>query len=222
MLALFTAGALAGGIHVLAGPDHLAAVAPFAIRGRARAWLSGIRWGIGHSVGVGLVALLAWWLREALPLERISGISEQIVGVVLIAIGLWTLRGALKHRVHHHPHEHVGRRHVHMHVHRVQKEHASPGAHEHSHAPLWVGVLHGAAGSSHFLGVLPALALPTRSEAAFYLAGYALGTIGAMTVFAAFLGVITARVSLREGRAYRMIVGMAGCAAIVVGGVWLL
>ena len=32
----------------------------------------------------------------------------------------------------------------------------------HAHASFCLGVLHGVAGSSHFFGVLPALALPMR------------------------------------------------------------
>jgi len=48
MLAATLAGLAAGLIHVLSGPDHLAAVAPLA-GGRGRAWRAGFLWGLGHS-----------------------------------------------------------------------------------------------------------------------------------------------------------------------------
>ena len=89
MLTLVT-GALAGFVHVLSGPDHLAAVAPMAVVDRDRGWLSGWTWGLGHAAGVVVIAILAVLLRDLLPpIEMISAWSERIVGVALIAVGLW-------------------------------------------------------------------------------------------------------------------------------------
>ena len=47
-----------------------------------------------------------------------------------------------------------------------------------SSSTLAVGTLHGLAGGSHFLGVVPALALST-SQAVLYLVAYGLGTVTA-------------------------------------------
>ena len=92
MLSAIT-GALAGFFHVLAGPDHLAAVAPLAIDGRGRGWIAGWTWGLGHASGVVVVALLAVLLRDALPpIDVISGWSERLVGAALIVVGVWALR----------------------------------------------------------------------------------------------------------------------------------
>src|SRR5688572_3654911 len=66
MFAALLAGLAAGLIHVLSGPDHLAAVAPLA-GGRGRSWRAGFLWGLGHSGGVLAVGLLALGLRGALP-----------------------------------------------------------------------------------------------------------------------------------------------------------
>ena len=71
MLAATLAGLAAGLIHVLSGPDHLAAVAPLA-GGRGRAWRAGFLWGLGHSGGVLAVGLLALALRGALPIDALS------------------------------------------------------------------------------------------------------------------------------------------------------
>ena len=47
-----------------------------------------------------------------------------------------------------------------------------------------MGVLHGVAGTSHFLGVLPALAMPTRAAALVYIAAFGGGSILAMRALA--------------------------------------
>ncbi|MFQ5600612.1 MAG: nickel transporter, partial [Candidatus Krumholzibacteriia bacterium] len=161
LLTIVLAGFLAGGIHVLTGPDHLAAVAPLAAAERRRIWRAGLQWGLGHTGGVWGVAALALLTRGLLPVQLLSSWSERFVGVALIGLGLWALRRALASRVHVHEHEHDGVHHRHVHVHRHTSHH-DERSHAHAHAALAFGVLHGAAGSSHFLGVLPALALPTH------------------------------------------------------------
>jgi hydrogenase/urease accessory protein HupE len=45
-MTLVFAGFLAGFLHVLSGPDHLAAIAPYSVDGRVRAWRTGVRWGL--------------------------------------------------------------------------------------------------------------------------------------------------------------------------------
>ena len=221
MLLAFLAGTLAGAVHVVSGPDHLVAVIPFSIRGQGRAWRVGLSWGIGHTLGVAAIGALALLLRGALPLEAISARSEQLVGVVLVLIGLWTVRSALRHRVHAHPHDHDGVPHVHFHIHRGPQAHDATHAHDHDHAPLGVGALHGLAGSAHLVGVLPALALPTTASAVSYLAGYGAGTIGAMTVFAHLVGRMSGRLSGHGPEAVRHLMMGAGVLAVAVGVVWL-
>ncbi len=48
-MTLAFAGLVAGFVHVLSGPDHLAAIAPYAVDGKSRAWRTGVRWGLGHA-----------------------------------------------------------------------------------------------------------------------------------------------------------------------------
>jgi NADH dehydrogenase FAD-containing subunit len=139
-LALALAGLLAGFVHVLSGPDHLAAIAPYAVEGKTRAWKTGVRWGMGHSAGVLGVGLLALLARHALSLEALSAWAERGVGIVLIGIGAWGLRKALALRSH------------------------DVSSHIHGREAFTVGTVHGLAGSSHLLGVLPALGEYTTSK----------------------------------------------------------
>ena len=74
MITAAVAGLSAGAIHVLAGPDHLAAVAPLAADREQRPWAAGLLWGLGHAAGVVVVGVAALLLREVLPVERLSRI----------------------------------------------------------------------------------------------------------------------------------------------------
>jgi ABC-type nickel/cobalt efflux system permease component RcnA len=220
------AGLAAGSIHVLAGPDHLAAVAPLAADRGDRA---GLLWGLGHAGGVMVVGVAALLLREILPVERFSGWSERLVGVVLIGIGAWGIRQAVRYRVHAHSHAHDGHQHAHVHVHRAEKDHARAHSHgeaaAHTHvraeAAFGVGILHGLAGSAHFLGILPALAFALRSQAVAYVAAFGAGTIAAMTGFAVLIGWMSIRFAGAGAHLYRGLLCLFGAAAIGVGLFWM-
>jgi hypothetical protein len=191
------AGLLAGFLHVLSGPDHLAAIAPYAVEGKARAWRIGVRWGIGHSAGVLAVGVLALLARHALPIDALSAWAERCVGVVLIGIGAWGLHKAfaLRFRV------------------------ASP--HVHGGKAFAVGTVHGLAGSSHLLGIVPALALPSDLAASIYLVLFGVGTVTAMATFSSLVGGIASH--RRASAAVTQSALLATCAAcaIAVGTFWL-
>lgn len=219
MLLPLLAGAVAGAVHAMSGPDHLAAVVPLALRDR-RAWRTGVRWGMGHTLGVALVGLFALLLREALPLDRIASWGERIVGIGLVGIGVGAIRAALRlsGRVHLHAHEHDGVPHVHVHLHAHGAPHGSPAAHHHGHAAFGLGTLHGVAGSSHLFGVLPALALPTRLAAGCYLGGFGVASIGVMAILAAVVGRVSGGHNIRF---HRRALITAGAGALAVGTFWL-
>ena len=196
----FLAGLAAGLLHVFSGPDHLAAVAPLASDRERGQWVTGLQWGIGHTLGVLLIATLLLLIKEQLPLDAISVYSERIVGVSLIAIGGWGVRRAWVLRcsgaeVHSHSHSHTG-------------------------ASFTMGAIHGLAGSSHLFGVLPALAFPSRALSALYLAGFGVGAIAGMTAFAAAVGLLSTHLGQRH-RSYGGLLYATSAAALVVGGVWL-
>jgi hypothetical protein len=207
-------GAVAGLFHVLSGPDHLAAIAPLAASDRSRAWRAGWTWGFGHASGVVVVAALAVILRDALPpIADISAWGERVVGGALIALGLWGLARAA--RLRHAPHFHGAAPHDHLHVQAGPRWLRRLG---HGHASFVVGLLHGVAGSSHFFGVLPALALPTPAASFTYIAAFGVGTVVAMTAFAGVVG----RIGSQAPRiSQRTLMATTGVAAIVVGCVWI-
>jgi ABC-type nickel/cobalt efflux system permease component RcnA len=220
MIAVLT-GLLAGLIHVWTGPDHLTAIAPLAVRRPERAWIPGVRWGIGHSAGVAVVGLLSLWLRELIPVEWLSSWGERLVGVMLFGIGLWSLHQAFKHKIHAHEHEHDGDRHLHFHTHHHAHALKQILPHKHTHAAFGIGTLHGLAGSSHFLGVLPALAFSTTGQAVAYIAAFGVGTVSAMALFSWGMGYVAARFTGRGQSIYRGLMTTCGVAALGVGVFWL-
>ncbi len=202
MMIATLAGLLAGLVHALSGPDHLSAVAPLVASETRRRWRLGLLWGIGHSFGVWAVGLLALALRGFLPVASLSSWSERLVGAVLIGVGLWGLRRTFAARL---PHTHTA------------EEHGKrPGG-----AAMWIGGLHGLAGSSHILGLLPALALPSRAASLGYIVGFGFGAVAAMTAFSSAFGLVAARVTARGPRAYQALLASSSAAAIVIGGYWL-
>jgi hypothetical protein len=194
------AGFAAGLLHVLSGPDHLAAVAPMAVRRDRVEWRAGLHWGLGHTAGVMLIGLLLIAVRGFLPLDAIAAYSERVVGVALVMVGCWSFYRA--RRAHRHDHAHEG----------VPTTVA---------ASFGMGALHGFAGSSHFFGVLPAMALPTQAAALWYLGGFGVAAVIGMSAFAAVVGMITVRASRRGLHAYRGTLYACSVSAFVIGGVWL-
>jgi sulfite exporter TauE/SafE len=140
---------------------------------------------------------------------------------MLLGIGFWALRLALKGNLHTHEHEHDGARHLHIHTHAQGHAPQTNSPHRHTHAAFGIGTLHGLAGSSHFLGVLPALAFPTKLQAATYLLAFGLGTIAAMATFSWGMGWMAGRLGVRSLNLYRGLMGATAMIALGVGSFWL-
>ncbi len=225
-------GLIAATIHVLSGPDHLAAVGPLALNTRFRPWVIGMSWGIGHLVGMLLLGMLFIYFKEFIPFDYISKNSEKLVGILLILIGMWAFfrmylfnRKAKHTHIHKHKDE-SGHSFVHFHSH----DHSYSREHEHDHefaektylAAMGIGIIHGLAGFSHILSILPTLAFPNRYQSVLYLTGFGIGTIVSMVVFSFILGWVGKYSSQKKKDTVFLIVnGIAGTAVVFVGIFWL-
>ncbi len=230
MLFAFTSGLLAAMLHVISGPDHLAAVTPFAIERKKRAWKIGLIWGLAHLAGMLVVGLLFLLFREAVPVEAISAYSEEMVGLVLILVGLWALYGVFtKNQAHSHTHIHdTESPFLHKHPH----NHEATGGHSHQHtatpknhkaAAFSIGFLHGLAGIAHFLLFLPVLSFKSQYEATSYILGFGTGTVLAMTAFTLVLGRVSELAkNWHNPLFFRGIRVAGGLFAIVIGVYWML
>ena len=191
------AGIIAAMLHVISGPDHLAAVTPFAIESKKKAWKVGLFWGIGHLLGMLSIGVLFLFFKDLIPIERISEHSEQFVGVILILLGIWIFIRIFKEEKNH--------KHIHVHskknpiIHKHQHLHNSEKKHDHKHpklkqgiiASLSVGFIHGLAGVAHFLLFLPVIGFTSKIDSTKYIVGFGIGTLIAMISFAMVIGRIS-------------------------------
>jgi len=191
-------GIVASSIHVLSGPDHLAAVTPIAIENRKNTWRIGCIWGFGHTMGVFLLGLLFIVFKEIIPTEKISHFSEQLVGLSLIVIGSWILIRIYSKKHHH-----------------ELKKGKSNGA------AFTIGALHGLAGISHIIGILPSLALPTMFDTVIFISGFSLGTILTMSLYTYILGFLSHSSFTRKRVKLLFAIRFVGSlSAILVGIFW--
>ncbi len=191
------AGLLAAMLHVLSGPDHLAAVTPLVFEKENKHYRIGLFWGIGHVLGMLLIGVLLYFIKDLLPVESFSAYSEKFVGFILIGIGLWAFyRIKYPSRRHTHPHKHkINEKEIyHIHPHKHEKE-----SHSHTHnkmieagelSAMGVGTIHGFAGVSHFLLMLPVLGFSSKMQSVLYMIGFAIGTVIAMSLYATIIGKI--------------------------------
>ncbi|PLX01670.1 MAG: hypothetical protein C0594_12750 [Marinilabiliales bacterium] len=160
----------------------------------------------------------------------ISAYGEQLVGFLLIAIGVWSVLRVIKSQrkigQHSHPHAHNGDVHIHSHEH--GKEHSHTHTHQNYYkqnifTAMVIGIVHGVAGVSHIIAMLPSLALPDTSSSVLYLSGFAAGTILAMLIYALILGIIADRSAVNEKtKSFGILRLVGGVAAILVGVWWIL
>jgi len=214
MLISVLTGFAAGAVHVVSGADHMVAMAPSAIQKPRVALMDGLGWGIGHSAGVLILSMLGILAKDFINIELMSSYAESLVGISLLIVGLLAIRTSLRVNIHMHEHMHgEATPHKHFHFHSLgNKLHRS-----HQHAATGLGVLHGFAGASHLVAVIPALALPLVG-AIMYLFAYLIGSVFAM-------GCVVLGISFAANKANKMfypfLMRSIGGLSIVIGIFWL-
>ena len=214
---------LLGFLHALE-VDHMLAVTAFVSRRPTllTAARFGFRWGVGHSVAV-LIAggvIIATGLRWS---NRWDHVAEAAVGVMLIGIGLWSLRATRNLHVHL-PVEHGDHAHLHAHGHGGETHghgHPAPAAGKHGHGMTLVGLLHGLAGTTGAVALLPVTMMERPSFGIAYLVVFGIGVTGAMTLYALVTALAMQRAasgSVNLGRRITRVVGLAG---VLVGMWWV-
>ena len=165
-----------GALHVISGPDHMVAMAPSAIAKPKKALKDGLSWGLGHSAGVLILSFFGIWAKDIINIEKTSDFAEILVGITLLIVGGLAIRTSLRVNIHMHNHVHEnGTPHKHFHFHVL----GNSFLRGHRHAATGIGVLHGFAGTSHLLAVIPAFALSVTG-ALTYLFSYLVGSVFAM------------------------------------------
>ncbi len=214
MLISILTGIAAGAVHVVSGVDHLVAMAPMALHKPRLAFRNGLTWGLGHSAGVLLLSIGAILIKDLIHIERVSSLAEFSVGIALLVVGFLAIKTSFGLNIHKHSHNHSdGHSHDHLHLHfRGSQKHS-----RHHHAITGLGFLHGLAGASHLVAVVPALALPPLA-AVTYLFAYLVSSIATMGAFLMAISLTTMKLGRR---ALPLLVGCAGSLSFVTGLFWI-
>ena len=217
MLALLSScwlGFLIGLRHAL-DADHLAAVSTLVVE-QPRKWRAaslGAFWGVGHSAALLGAGALLLAFRAQLS-ERSSEWFELGVSLMLVGLGIRSVRRSLQQRGKPAAHRHGER----VHVHAGESDHFHIQSWTIARRPFLVGIAHGLAGT----GAITALALasmPSAGAAFLYLALFAAGSIAGMALLTGIAGFPIEKLARRPA-AHSAVTACVGGASLVVGIVW--
>jgi cytochrome c biogenesis protein CcdA len=238
MLMLF--GFMAGLVHAL-DADHIVAVTGLTSRShdgapvsgvvkappvRTRLWTVALAWAFGHGFMLLAIAMLVLVAGIALP-QQFAVYTEKLVGVLLVVIGCSLLLKLYRKKVLFTVHQHDGLE-PHAHFHHREghgQEHAGDpdrtGDWKAHHQSVFVGFVHGAAGSAPLLGMLPALTSGYLSLAVAYIAVFSVAVAISMSVFGGLLAAGLTRLrTLGERWLYALHIAL-GAGTIGLGIAWM-
>jgi high-affinity nickel-transport protein len=233
------------GIQHATDPDHLVAVATIVTRERRfwSGAMVGAFWALGHMTTL-TVAGIAMILMNLRLTHEVTNRLELLVAAMLILLGVWrlidTARGAgtvprnhlLADHVADHDHGRLETVHSHAHGH-------APAPHRHPHVhpsrsllrafgdaetrsrmttwlrPLFVGAVHGMAGSAA-VSLLVLATMRSMGGALAYLGLFGIGTLAGMTALTAAMA-YPVTLALRFERARRALGVLAGAGSVAFG-----
>ncbi|MBM2840475.1 MAG: high-affinity nickel-transporter [Bacteroidetes bacterium] len=231
MLSILGIGFVLGLKHAL-DADHLLAVSTIISerKGILRSAGVGLLWGLGHTASLLLAGLIVIALRVEIP-ERVALTMEFLVALMLIGLGLNVLYKLVRGgKIHSHAHWHGNHLHVHPHAH----EHAPGDQHVHHHEPfgfmsksmmshlskdkkpVFIGMIHGLAGSAALMLVVLAT-IPSTGLALAYVAIFGFGSVGGMVAMSTVIGIPFALTPHRSERLNQVVRGVSGGLSLVFG-----
>jgi ABC-type nickel/cobalt efflux system permease component RcnA len=211
----FLTAVILGSLHAFEA-DHLAAVTSFAVQKPSARQSAGFgfRWALGHGTSVLLAGMFLIFLGLRIP-EGAANVMERSVGLVLIALGAWTVVATRALHAHEHAHAH-GPKHVHLH------SHLGGRGHDHKHAPTLIGLMHGLAGAAPAVALVPLAMSESAYSGLGYLLLFAAGTAVSMTLYAVLAGYVAGRATRVAESLGRAVGQFTGIGTIIVGVVWLI
>jgi len=211
----------AGMLHAL-DADHIMTIT--SLSGSQNSFRSSMqycsRWALGHGGVLVLFGAAVMLMGMIIP-PALSHIAEVLVGVVLILIGLGIVVDIIRKRAHLHFHQHNQLLpHAHWHQHEFVEQH-NHTSHQHQHRAVFIGMLHGVAGSAPLLALLPMSQLRDPLTGLAYLLVFGVGTLVSMLLFGGVLGKSMRwlqRYGQKTIQTTRIIIAIG---AIVFGAIWI-
>jgi len=200
--------------------DHLAAVSTIVSdrKGLFSSALVGGLWGLGHSISLFVAGIFVLLLNFQIT-EKTERMLEFGVGIMLVFLGLNVLRKIIQGgTLHFHSHAHGERAHAHPHLHEPGTEDEPHTHHALSFSPraLFIGMVHGLAGSA----ALMLLVIPTIDSTAMgllYIAIFGIGSIGGVMLMSFLVSLPFQFTALRFNRFNLILQCVAGLFSIGLG-----
>ena len=206
-----------GMLHAL-DADHIMAVSGLMVgqQRRRRNFAFCLRWAVGHGLVLVLIGTAIFIFGMHLP-DSVSQYAELFVGLILVLLGGVLLLNLYRSRVHLHFHHHDGLPlHAHWHVHEKSGTHSNKN-HHHDHAAVFIGVIHGLAGSAPLLVLVPVSSLQSPLYGVIYLLLFSFGVLAAMLLFGGIFVYLQDFMQKQGERAIRVLRLITGSAAIITG-----
>ena len=200
--------------------DHLAAVSTI-VSDRKNIWNSmfvGGLWGLGHTISLFIAGILVLLLEVQIS-ERVERGLEFCVGIMLTVLGLNVFRKIISGgKFHLHSHEHGSHEHVHPHSHTTEEEQELHSHHGLSLSPraLFVGMIHGMAGSA----ALMLLIIPTidsKMLGLVYILIFGIGSIGGMMLMSLLVSLPFRLTTLKYNLVNQILQISAGIFSVFLG-----
>ena len=211
LLNILTLAFTLGMLHAL-DADHIMAVS--SLIGQRPGFVTSLRfcsrWALGHGSALLLMGMLVLLLGLTIP-PSLSNLFESLVGVLLIGLGVWVLWKITRDRLHLHFHQHDKQM---PHAHWHQRHDTT---HTHEHGALFIGVLHGLAGSAPLLALLPLTKMDSAWLGLAYLLLFAVGVLAAMLLFGGLLGTAITRLRSLSDRLLTVLRTVIAFGTIAVG-----
>lgn len=215
-------GFLLGLRHALEA-DHLAAVATLATRSKSLAHTVklGAVWGLGHTIALSVFGSMILMMDTIVP-DQFARALEAAVGLMLVILGIDVLRRLYRERIHFHIHRHPsGQVHFHAHSHSRETTH-NPDQHNHPHPDsfllraLFVGLMHGMAGSSALI-LLTLQTVESLTQGFVYIALFGIGSIIGMAMLSLVIAIPLRRSSTGLTWLHKAIHCTLGFATVALG-----
>jgi sulfite exporter TauE/SafE len=225
-LSIVGAGLILGLMHAL-DADHIMAVSVLSNEkpGLLRTFKFCLQWALGHGGVLLACALLLFGLGFELPPILLTA-AEASVGVLLIVFGLMFFWRMKKQSISLHTHRHGDIVHSHWQVndqttsthHQSEVIKEEPKDH---HTPVFVGMLHGLAGSAPSLALVPIMAEGQLGAAVVYLVIFSLGVLFSMMMFGLGLGLFQQKMQQVSVRFFQFSRYLIASTSVLLGGFWL-
>ena len=194
-------------------PDHLIAVSNILrkVDSVKLAAKIGLNWAIGHMLTATIITILLFIFKESIS-SNILQHFEKVVGVMLIILGIISLKSILNFHSHRHKHDGIVHSHPHLHV---------KDKNNHSHAHMFgIGIIHGLASNDEILILLTAsLAVTSLGGLLVGLGFFSIGVVLGMIFFAMIFSFPL--IKLNSDKIYMAVSLITGSTGIAYGALML-